>query len=601
MRYTKMIRDPIHDYIEITPVEQGIVDSDAFQRLRFIVQNSAAYLTYPGNVHNRFLHSLGVMHIAGELFVHSLQNARGEDLRQFLKDGKILIDLESKRLQENPENVFAAWDRVLGDASRFNHRPLRGERLTISAEDLQTVTLIWQAVRVMGLVHDLGHLPMSHVFEEAIKGLVTENELGDFNKDYEARRERLISSVSADLGEEIGRQLREIPVHEFLGVSIFDQFYPEDSDPNVKLLQKLTVGLVKKMAVVQRLPKGEHGRAQLKILVPLHKLVAGPLDADRLDYCLRDPQQSGLELGAFDLARIVKSMCLIHRDNDYQFLPTVKAMSALESFFHQRFLLYRFLIHHHNVIRMDAVLRTVLKLMISVSVGKSDDELCRLFEQFGLWIPSASPGARLLDPSCFVDITDAWLRTLMVQTLRLLNLRVAKGRDESTELSLLRLTLDTFLHRRTENLFSLWKRDADFYRDAKRVLGDCGVQEEEIDEKMKSLGRYTGVTEEFVAQLNIELQNHGVTALTDTKRQKIAEKELVVLHDDAPEPFVEISPYARSLVNVSSEIPIFHIFLIAKSIKNKNNGDFLETCRQKTLTALRKYVIKILQPDPENI
>lgn len=71
---TKPIRDPIYDYIPITVIEQTIIDKPVFQRLRFIFQNASAYLTYPSNSHSRFLHSLGVMHNAGNIFSKALEN-----------------------------------------------------------------------------------------------------------------------------------------------------------------------------------------------------------------------------------------------------------------------------------------------------------------------------------------------------------------------------------------------------------------------------------------------------------------------------------------------------------------------------------------------
>ena len=64
------IRDPIHGYIYMTPVEKELIDSRPVQRLRRIKQLSGAFLTYPGAEHSRFSHSLGVMHLAGILGTH---------------------------------------------------------------------------------------------------------------------------------------------------------------------------------------------------------------------------------------------------------------------------------------------------------------------------------------------------------------------------------------------------------------------------------------------------------------------------------------------------------------------------------------------------
>jgi HD superfamily phosphohydrolase len=45
------IRDPIHGYIFMTPVEKELIDSQPVQRLRRIKQLSGAFLTYPGAEH----------------------------------------------------------------------------------------------------------------------------------------------------------------------------------------------------------------------------------------------------------------------------------------------------------------------------------------------------------------------------------------------------------------------------------------------------------------------------------------------------------------------------------------------------------------------
>ena len=58
------IRDPIHGLIRLTEQEMRIVDTQAFQRLRRIRQLAMADLVYPGALHTRFEHSLGVLHVA---------------------------------------------------------------------------------------------------------------------------------------------------------------------------------------------------------------------------------------------------------------------------------------------------------------------------------------------------------------------------------------------------------------------------------------------------------------------------------------------------------------------------------------------------------
>ena len=74
------IRDPVHGFIHRSSVEEEIIDTPLFQRLRKIKQLALASMVYPGALHTRFDHSLGVMHLAGRL------------------SDRLLDDMETKRI-----------------------------------------------------------------------------------------------------------------------------------------------------------------------------------------------------------------------------------------------------------------------------------------------------------------------------------------------------------------------------------------------------------------------------------------------------------------------------------------------------------------------
>lgn len=106
------MRDPIHGYISYTEIEKKLMDTKPVQRLRGVKQTPCASLVYPGAVHTRFNHSVGTMHLAGEMCQ------------------KVLEQLEMGPRQK---------------------------------EQILTLT------RIAGLLHDLGHGPFSHVFEPRVK------------------------------------------------------------------------------------------------------------------------------------------------------------------------------------------------------------------------------------------------------------------------------------------------------------------------------------------------------------------------------------------------------------------------------------------------
>ena len=110
---TYEIRDPIHRTILITEDERRVLDHPWIQRLRHIRQLGFVSLVYPGAVHDRFQHSLGVMHLAAERF-------------------RCLVDAKPKAM-----SGFAQADFDYG----------------------------YHVLRFAGLLHDAGHAPFSHTAE----------------------------------------------------------------------------------------------------------------------------------------------------------------------------------------------------------------------------------------------------------------------------------------------------------------------------------------------------------------------------------------------------------------------------------------------------
>lgn len=113
MARTYEIRDPIHRTIIVTEDERQVLDHPWVQRLRHIRQLGFVSLVYPGAVHDRFQHSVGVMHLAAERF---------------------------RRLR-----------RECADALK-----------DFSAADLDHADRV---LRLAGLLHDVGHAPFSHTSE----------------------------------------------------------------------------------------------------------------------------------------------------------------------------------------------------------------------------------------------------------------------------------------------------------------------------------------------------------------------------------------------------------------------------------------------------
>ncbi|XP_076023311.1 deoxynucleoside triphosphate triphosphohydrolase SAMHD1-like isoform X1 [Genypterus blacodes] len=109
MESYKVFNDPIHGHVAFHQLLIKIIDTPQFQRLRYIKQLGGASFVFPGASHNRFEHSIGVGHLAGEL-VKALQKRQPE------------LDID--------------------------HRDIL-------------------CVQIAGLCHDLGHGPFSHMFDKS--------------------------------------------------------------------------------------------------------------------------------------------------------------------------------------------------------------------------------------------------------------------------------------------------------------------------------------------------------------------------------------------------------------------------------------------------
>ncbi len=126
------ILDPIHKYIVFSEGESRIVDHVIFQRLRYIRQLGFAEFAFPGAVHNRFLHSLGTFHLAGQvfdsLFYHyPLQQKKKKQFRQIVCLSALLHDIGHGPLSHISEKAMPPLSKLnlpfLNNLSSAIHPP----------------------------------------------------------------------------------------------------------------------------------------------------------------------------------------------------------------------------------------------------------------------------------------------------------------------------------------------------------------------------------------------------------------------------------------------------------------------------------------------
>lgn len=592
-RKIRKIRDIVHDYISITSIEDSLINSKEFQRLRYICQNSLAYYTYPSNTTNRFAHSLGVMHIGGQLFTKAIENSNKDDLLSFLKECKDLIKVVCDSSHEF-EELASDWINLYGNISNFNHLPIDlSEPNWLDKNDLATINILWQSIRIACMIHDIGHFPFSHLFEHAIEDftnkVTTDNTFGEFiKKDIQNRRSQYRDYYRRlPILEGLQQHAEEPKLHEIQGVLVLKDFVPlrDETDPKKRDLAIICLKIGKAIFIHNRSNKKSDISEDQKnnILDSLHAIVSSEVDADRLDYCMRDPIASGIELGAYDVKRIIDSVVLIKTKQDsYKIVFTLNGISGIESFFHQRFLMYEYLIFHHNVARFDSTLEHVIGLVLDLF---TESEIIKE-EVLSSGFVQEKPDGRfeILNKFKFCHYDDFWLKTLLNRIYIRLEEKFgdAVPLKQSKECELF-LCLKIVLFRNNNHIISIWKR----YDDMQRGM-------ENIIEKVNSRTNSSLKLEDILPILNtlIDPKNTQARARIKTIREQLKKKNLtliikkirkVIFADDNSKrveivrsngdlkPAYQVSPYLNSLKhNVEKSIG-FNLFVIGHNIKNDKN------------------------------
>jgi uncharacterized protein len=224
------IRDPVHGYVTMTEVEKELIDSPFLQRLRKIHQLAGSYLVYPGATHTRFEHVVGTMHVAG-LIAETLVSNSG---------------LDADLVQE---------------------------------------------IRIAALLHDVGHGPFSHMYEEVLKG-----------KSHE------------DISQQI---ILETDVHDILDRNGFSP----------KKMSEFAVGRQK-----SREPF-------------MNEIIAGSLSADMMDYLPRDSHFTGVEYGKVDTQRVMNSLHVAEK----HLVIDDAALYAFEALLLARYEMFKAVYFHRTV------------------------------------------------------------------------------------------------------------------------------------------------------------------------------------------------------------------------------------------------------------
>jgi HD superfamily phosphohydrolase len=274
---TYEIRCPVHGFIELNDWEWQIISQPAFQRLRRIRQLAWTDYVFPGAMHTRFEHSLGVMHMASMLYDGIVQRSR---------------DILQSELGYTEQGLA-------------RHRAL---------------------VPLTTLLHDVGHAPFSHAAEE------------------------LLPIRDPSTGERYQ--------HEHYSAEIVRRYF---SDVIQNHLLNTNCGFTAEDVTNLLEGKPEAGNA-----LYWRDLISGQLDADRMDYLLRDSLHCGVGYGRYDWQRIAHTVTAVSgRERGLRIGVTEGGWHAAEGLIVARYFMFTQVYFHKTRVIYDHHLQNALTALIS--------------------------------------------------------------------------------------------------------------------------------------------------------------------------------------------------------------------------------------------
>lgn len=265
----KRLKDPIYDYIEIDEeMMRDVVDTSCFQRLRYITQTSYAPL-YSAAVHNRFIHSLGVLFLGNKAIDSVVKSAKSDTDLQDITDKE--------------------WNRYK------------------------------KTFLLACLLHDVGHAPFSHSGEEFYLYETEEN--GMTKLDFLLLETVNESKFSSDF--QTYYQSRPAAPHERMSVIVAIKNYSE-------LFQKEQVRDFFARCITGYLYINPN-KIQQVLNCFIELLNSSIIDVDKLDYLIRDSFISGFKSVEIDYERLLSAIIILKTDKGYKLAYHKGAISIIEN------------------------------------------------------------------------------------------------------------------------------------------------------------------------------------------------------------------------------------------------------------------------------
>lgn len=191
------------------------------------------------------------------------------------------------------------------------------------------------AVRLAVLCHDIGHMPLSHASESIAPKRAALRLPAWMGGDAEGQASHEDFTAKLLLDSELS--------------GLIDRVYAPHG---------ITPALVASL-VTGQLPPGAVGFVEGGVdwAPVLRAIVSGELDADRMDYLLRDSFYTGVNYGRYDLEWILQNLSAVEREGKAVLALSKAAIFAFEDFLLSRYHMFLSVYFHHTSVSFDWMLR----------------------------------------------------------------------------------------------------------------------------------------------------------------------------------------------------------------------------------------------------
>ena len=347
----KIFADTVHRQISIPKRYcERVIDTKLFQRLKRIEQTYASSI-FPTATHNRFVHSLGVYHVGCLLLdaIEKYDNAHSKELQEIINS------------QETGKYIFCS-----------------------SHEDAYEV--LKESFKLACLLHDCGHAPFSHTFEDGYT--CTKDSCDKIEQNIKAAAKYLtdyvqVNSTSSDRYNHFSRdfdKVRKTKTYRIKPHEIVSAWLTLKKEAFGEAISRQ--GLYADPLLIARMITGipfsqdsSDCKNVVQILNCYISLLNGHLiDADRIDYAARDQWATGVASSNLNLMRLLSSIRIEkNQEDDYVISYNKKAWTELEALAESKNFSNYWIFNHHKFKLLEDELKNSVTCLAVLLSGKQSE------------------------------------------------------------------------------------------------------------------------------------------------------------------------------------------------------------------------------------